>query len=264
MRTYIIHTIKSALANIGKLELSAIALKLEQAARNKISEIILADTEPFFETLRTFLKDLKRTGIVPETKTSSMVFDMRISGLDIANGLEQVGNDESAYMQIVRSYVESIRPLLLSIETVDESKLKDYKIVVHSIKGTSYYIFADKVGRQAEALEKASVAGDFNYVTENNPGFLVLAWKLIRDLDDMLAIYDAETVKPLKSAPSKEMLLKLRDACKRFDMDGLDEAMEEIGKYRYDSDDGLADWLRETVNKMDMAGIVERLSYLED
>ena len=56
-----------------------------------------------------------------------------------------------------------------------------------------------------------------------------------------------------------ETLIKLRDACKRFDMDDLDTAMEELEKYRYESDDGLMEWLRETVNMMDMNAIVDKL-----
>jgi hypothetical protein len=46
-------------------------------------------------------------------------------------------------------------------------------------------------------------------------------------------------------------------------MDDLDAAMDEIGRYRYSSDDGLADWLKEAVNNMEMTKIVEKLAYLE-
>jgi hypothetical protein len=43
-------------------------------------------------------------------------------------------------------------------------------------------------------------------------------------------------------------------------MDGVDECMTEIERYQYDSDDGLADWLREKVNAMAFGQIVERLT----
>jgi len=42
-------------------------------------------------------------------------------------------------------------------------------------------------------------------------------------------------------------------------MDDLDAAMDDIGRYKYDSDDGLVDWLKEAVNNMELAKIVEKL-----
>jgi hypothetical protein len=42
-------------------------------------------------------------------------------------------------------------------------------------------------------------------------------------------------------------------------MDDLDAAMDVIEQYQYDSDDGLADWLIEAVNNMELAKIVEKL-----
>jgi CheY-like chemotaxis protein/HPt (histidine-containing phosphotransfer) domain-containing protein len=61
LRMYIIHThgIKSALANIGKTELSAVALKLEQSGRDKNIEIIKSETPAFLSLLQTFVEELK-------------------------------------------------------------------------------------------------------------------------------------------------------------------------------------------------------------
>jgi len=39
--------------------------------------------------------------------------------------------------------------------------------------------------------------------------------------------------------------------------------MAEIEKYQYVSDDGLVDWLKETIENMDLEQIVKKLSYLE-
>jgi HPt (histidine-containing phosphotransfer) domain-containing protein len=270
MRVYIIHvhTIKTALANIGRLDLSAIALKLEQAARNKINEIVIMETPVFFPALRAFLEELKQADIEAKTRTRSSVLNREIDGLDITNGYEQANADERVYVKILRSYASNVRSLLKTMEAIgpieegDEKNLDEYKKTAHAIKGTSYYILASQVGQQAEALEKASGAGDINYVRENNKTFLETAWKLIGDLDEMISAYDIENPRPVKSEPDKEVLSRIIDACRRFDMDDLDEAMEEIEKYRYETDDDLVDWLRDAVNNMDMAHIVERLSEL--
>ena len=54
IRTYIIHThgIKSALANIGEMELSAVAQKLEQFGRDDDIEAINAETPAFLDSIR--------------------------------------------------------------------------------------------------------------------------------------------------------------------------------------------------------------------
>jgi hypothetical protein len=42
-------------------------------------------------------------------------------------------------------------------------------------------------------------------------------------------------------------------------MDGVDDVMEEIEGYEYTSDDGLAVWLRESVEEMNFVQIEEKL-----
>jgi CheY-like chemotaxis protein/F0F1-type ATP synthase membrane subunit b/b' len=60
LRTYIInvHGIKSALANIGKVGLSAVALNLEKAGRVKDFEVIKAETPVFLKSLRAFVDEI--------------------------------------------------------------------------------------------------------------------------------------------------------------------------------------------------------------
>jgi response regulator RpfG family c-di-GMP phosphodiesterase len=61
LRTYIIHIhgIKSALANIGNMELSAVALKLEMSARDNDIGIIKFETPAFLDELKAFVEKLK-------------------------------------------------------------------------------------------------------------------------------------------------------------------------------------------------------------
>jgi len=62
-RMYIIHThgMKSALANIGRMELSAVALKLEAAGRDGNTEIISTETTAFLDALKKLVKELAPT-----------------------------------------------------------------------------------------------------------------------------------------------------------------------------------------------------------
>jgi len=61
VRTYIIHVhgLKSALANIGKMDLSAVALKLEMSARDGNTDVISSETSAFLDSLRAFVDKLE-------------------------------------------------------------------------------------------------------------------------------------------------------------------------------------------------------------
>jgi HPt (histidine-containing phosphotransfer) domain-containing protein len=60
IRTYVInvHGMKSALANIGKMNLSATALKLEQSGRENNIEVIKSETPAFLDSLRAFIDEI--------------------------------------------------------------------------------------------------------------------------------------------------------------------------------------------------------------
>jgi len=61
IQTYVInvHAMKSALANIGQQNLSSIALRLEQAGREKDLNVIKAETREFLDALRTVIGEIK-------------------------------------------------------------------------------------------------------------------------------------------------------------------------------------------------------------
>ena len=197
-----------------------------------------------------------------DSRTVTLLADKELAGFDIGKGLERYDNNERIYLKLLRSYAVTLRSLLRAINTVNEDNLADYKLKVHSIKGTSLEIFADKLGNAAAELEQAATAGDLNYINEHNPAFLQDAWKIINDIDAMLLDISAENPKPKKDMPDNELLSHLVSACEMYNLNGVNEAMGEIEKYQYESDDGLAGWLREKVDIMDYEQIVEKLSNL--
>ncbi|MCL2805827.1 MAG: transporter substrate-binding domain-containing protein [Treponema sp.] len=191
-----------------------------------------------------------------------ILLNREIAGLDINKGLERYEGDEKTYLKVLRSYAASVRSMLSVVEEVSEETLEIYKIKVHGIKGTSLDICAELTGKDAKALEEAAKSGDFGYIKKHNPAFLENTKKLVLDIDDLLNCIEAENPKPKKDKPDTELLLKLLTACKSYDMDGADEAMAEMEKYKYEADDGLADWLRDNVDIMNFTQIVQKLSDL--
>ena len=185
---------------------------------------------------------------------------MKITGLDFNKGLERLEGDKEAYIKLLRSYAASVRFRLRSIETVHEDQLKDYTVIVHSIKGTSRGIFAEQVGNAAYDLEMAGKSGDFDYVSKHNPAFLEITRKLIDDIENTLAVIEAANPKPRKDKPDDELLLKLFTACEDWNMSEADAVMTEIDNFRYEADDGLVGWLRNNVDLMNFEEIIGKLT----
>ncbi|MCL2718820.1 MAG: response regulator [Lachnospiraceae bacterium] len=187
----------------------------------------------------------------------------KISGLNIAKGLEKYEDDEKIYTKIIRSYASSARSLISTIDEVNEANLADYRLRVHSIKGMSLDIYADEIGTTAADLEKAAIIGDFDYIKVYNPAFIESTWKIINDIEAMLKAIKARNSLPKKDKLDKDLLLQLYNACGTYMMNDINNVMAEIEKYEYISDEELASWLQEKVDLMDYAEIIEKLADLE-
>jgi PAS domain S-box-containing protein len=171
-----------------------------------------------------------------------------IPGLDVNGGIAHFGYSENAYLKVLQSYTKNTRPLLDIIKIVNPHILDVYGITVHGIKGASRGIFAEDIGDNAEALEKAALANDFDYVNANNQPFLEKLSKLLSDIDDAL-VQSGIANKPRKSKPDEIWIKKLLDACNQFDIDEMDVVMAAIEGYEYTDDAGLVNRLREAMDK---------------
>ncbi|MCL2218781.1 MAG: transporter substrate-binding domain-containing protein [Chitinispirillia bacterium] len=203
--------------------------------------------------------DLKESDIRDGDKAVSRFQNKRVDGLNIAKGLELYEGDDETYLRVLRTYAAAVRDRLAALETAGREKLSEYERAAHSIKGASFGVFAEQLGESAAQLENAAKTGDFGYIDKHNEKFLDITREFIADLDKMIAAVDAENPKPQKERVDTETLVQLRAACEAYNMDGADAAMEEIEKYQYTSDGGLAAWLRECMDKMGFAQIVDKL-----
>jgi hypothetical protein len=199
-----------------------------------------------------------------ENQDKQPVANRGITGLDMDRGLERYNGDEKIYLKILRSYARSTRSTLGLIETVTEDGINDYGIRVHGIKGASYDIFANEIGKEAEILEFAARDGNLSLIQERNPAFLLNAGELLDRIEAMLSAIEGENQRPKKDKPDNKPLLRLLAACDIYDMKNADAVMTEIEEYQYTADDGLTVWLRENVDLVNYREIVEKLTdYLE-
>jgi CheY-like chemotaxis protein len=215
----------------------------------------LRDKTIEIEDRRTVLKD-KNNISTPNRRFS----DFQIEGLDLKAGLDRFNGDKDAYLLVMRSYTANTKSLLDSIKEVSKENLTDYTITVHGIKGSSHSICANLVGDLAETLEKAAKKGDFEYVSEKAPDLARIVAKLLADLDEMLAKISSLTQKPKKPAPDKNVLNKILEACKTYDMQTVEICVRELENYEYETGGELVHWLWENMQQFNVDEITRKLS----
>jgi CheY-like chemotaxis protein len=183
-----------------------------------------------------------------------------ISGLDMARLTARLGGNMQMCRHVLQSFVKHNRPLLDEIDGVTQARLPGHAIAVHGIKGALRSIGGDTLGEKAEALEKASKAGDFDFVRAHNAAFVQSARQLMDRIDAFLCEGAPRESRPRKGAPDAAALLRVHAACEKYDIDEIDAAMAELEAFAYESGGELVLWLRENVDQMNYDEIVERLS----
>jgi signal transduction histidine kinase/CheY-like chemotaxis protein len=187
-----------------------------------------------------------------------------IPGIDLEKGLKHFGEDRSIYWNVVKSFAKNTPPLMDKIRAIPAefpaAELNDYAIIAHGIKSSSRSIGAEDLGLRAETLEHAAKAGDLDFVRKNHAVFIQAVDRLLEGINAEIRRTDEDNQKPLKTEPEKKTLEDLLHACRGFDIDGVDRAMEELESCEYETGMDLVAWLREKADGMDFKEIAVRLS----
>jgi hypothetical protein len=109
-------------------------------------------------------------------------------------------------------------------------------------------------------LEHAAKAGDLAFIRENHRVFIQAADQLLDGLNAEISRTTEGDPKPRKTEPAEEILENLAQACRAFDIDGVDRAMEELESCEYETGADLIAWLREKADGMGFKEIAGRLS----
>jgi len=182
-------------------------------------------------------------------------------GIDFSAGLKRFGDDLETYWTALGSYVKNTPGLLEKAEHYyhSGSLSDDYTICVHGIKGASRAICADEIGQLAEDLEHAADAADLAFVVAHHATFVQTTAILLAELRGMLVKSESQTTREQREQPDREALAALLKASRAFDIDGADQAMEQLEAYDYKQGASLVVWLREQIALMGFKAIAERL-----
>jgi CheY-like chemotaxis protein len=236
-----------------------------QAFLSKPIDIISLD-----RVINRFVRDKKREaegGLTgrkngaegPENK-AGVLAGRFVEGIDFDTGLNRFDYNEEVYLQVLSSYLFQLASMTGKIRLNPGEKPREYKIAVHSLKSTSYSIGARQIGRMAEELEQAVSTGDMEFISAHNGALAAALEKLIPSLEAFLKEVHEFNQPPPLPGPDPVLLGRLLDACADYDMAKLDAAMDELGKYRYESQEDLIAWLREQAGRSELEKIRDRLS----
>jgi CheY-like chemotaxis protein/HPt (histidine-containing phosphotransfer) domain-containing protein len=194
-----------------------------------------------------------------ETPASYLLDNVKIQGIDLEKGLKRY-EDETVYLGILRSYMVHTPEQLEKLRSLSRETLGEYAIAVHGLKGASYGICAEKIGKQAEELEMAAKAGDYERVSSENVRFIGRVETFLADIKYVLGnVAEQGSTKQKAPAPDQILLEKLLEASKRFKSTVMEEVLAELEEYEYESGGDLVEWLREQIDNLEYDAIRERL-----
>jgi hypothetical protein len=208
------------------------------------------------------------TGGTGSEKKSALAGTFAIDGLDFKKGMDRY--QESVYMDVLRAYsmhtpvlLEKLRSLKngASGEGINSPEgIKEYTITVHGLKGSSSGICADEAAKQADALEAASREGDVQFIKANNDPLIETVEIILSGLKGLFErIAEQAGAKPRAAKPDTAVLKELVDACKHYKSNLMEETLDKLEMYEYESEGDLIVWLREQADNLEYEAIQERL-----
>ena len=210
------------------------------------------------ETLKMAEKELGNIK-KDDRDTSGALKDVQVDGIDVALGIERY-NGEAAYLDILRSWHRHTPVLLEKMRNLSPETLAEYSITVHGLKGSSYGILANGIGKKAEELEGFAKAGDFANVQAANMDFIKMTESLLSDIGELLKKTDAgKAAKKKIPAPDPALLTNLLEAAKRYKTTIMENILEDMESYDYESGGELVAWLREQMDNLEYDTICSRL-----
>ncbi len=176
----------------------------------------------------------------PQAEHKEMVRH-EIEGIDWNHGLSHFKNETvfletmEDFYQVMSLEAEKLKNAYEKLEVCAEGELlKQYRVQVHSMKGSANLIGALELGTLAQTLENAAREENMDYILEKTIEFLA-EWEQGRKHLEEIFI-DNTQKQELDREVVIDRLEKLGPAFADMDVDQIDEIMEVINSYSYSDD----------------------------
>jgi signal transduction histidine kinase/CheY-like chemotaxis protein len=199
------------------------------------------------------------SGFLPQTRGLKEALNASdVVGIDFEKAMNRFEGSEEAFLSVLRSYVKHTPTALEKLRTPTKGTLREYAIVIHGVKGSSYGICADAVGRLAEELEEAAKGGRLEFALAKNDELFAMTGKLIDGLASVLKSMEKEK-SGVRAAPDKLTLEAIMDASGACDATALEKAVSELERFSYENRADLVTWMRDQLDNLEYEAIRERL-----
>ena len=182
-----------------------------------------------------------------------------ISGVDVQKGLDMFAGNIDTYISVLRSYAQNTPAISEKLRAVTAENLFQYAIDVHGLKGSSASIGAEDIKERGLDLETKAKAGDLQGVLELNDVFLRDVQIIVENIKAWLNLHD-KAGKPRLNTPNPVVLEKLRQSLIDCDMNSIDDIMDELESFDYDTDAELIPWLKEKITESDYDDAAKKIT----
>jgi CheY-like chemotaxis protein len=240
------------------VDIKRLDMVLNRWIRDKQSEETLKYAEILTQS-EDKAPESERTGI-DKADMESWFMERQIEGIDFKASFAVFGKD--SFLPVLKSFAAHTAAQLLEMAGNLRNSLPDYAIRAHGLKGACNSICAKEAAGLASELEKAAKAGDIDFVCANHGKFEKTLNTILENLKAILAEWDAMAPtreKEQRQEPDRELLARLKEAAEFFDTAKIDEIVNELEEYRYESGEELIQQLRRQADNFDYLAMLESL-----
>lgn len=152
-----------------------------------------------------------------------------LPGINPADGIKYSGSEKLWY-KLLGDFYKLIDVKANKLEKcLADGLIKDYTIEVHALKNTARMAGAAELSDWFHRMEDCGNAGDVETITRETPDLI----KEMKSFKEILRPYGEAGNQNKKEASVEELteiLTRMHDAMDGFDLDGVDDAMQELEK----------------------------------
>ena len=98
-----------------------------------------------------------------------MMDKLKSLDINVEEGISYCGDDEEFYIEIVNDYIKAAPEKIEQLDALLEAgNMKEYKVLIHSVKSSSKTIGCMSLFEKARDLEAAAASGNIDYVKTNH------------------------------------------------------------------------------------------------